>query len=60
MISEVDLPIYTTLKMTNFEFFSTVINFRVEIGPFNEIQNTIYGILSESAHQELSESVKKI
>ncbi len=48
MISEVDFPINDT-KNDKFEFlkeskFSPIINFRAEIEPLNEIQNTIYGI----------------
>ncbi len=39
-----------------------IINFIAKNGPFNEIQNAIYGIYSESAHQGLSvsESIKKV
>jgi hypothetical protein len=53
-----------TLKVTKFEFlkkskFSQIDNFRAEIGPVNKLQNTIYGIYSESAHQELPEYLKK-
>ncbi len=62
MISEVDLAINDTKK---FEFLKKskiipIVNFRAKIGPINEIQNTLYDIYSESAHQELSEYVKKV
>ncbi len=53
MIGEVDFPINDTKKSK----FSPIVNFRAKTGPLNEIQNEIY---SESAHQELSEYLKKV
>jgi hypothetical protein len=50
----IDLP-NKTLKSRN---LAQIITFRAEIGPVDEILNAINSIYSESAHQELSESVK--
>ena len=55
-----------TLKMTKFEYLkilkiSQIVNFTAKIGTLNEIENVnMYSIYSESAHQWLSESVKKV
>ncbi len=55
MISEVDLLLNDIKKSK----FSPIFHFRAKIGPVNEIQNAIYRVYSEPAHQGLSESGKK-
>ncbi len=64
MISEVDFPINDTkndqVRIFEKSKLSQIVTFRAKIGPFNEIQNAIYRVYSESACQGLSESVKKV
>ncbi len=47
MTNEIDLPNYDTkngqVRIFEKTKFGPIVNFRAKFGPFNEIQNTIYG-----------------